>query len=34
MNATALPLGRFLGNGDDHAGFIYTALRLPLYPAR
>lgn len=26
MNATALPLVAFLGNGDDHAGFIYTAI--------
>lgn len=26
MNATALPPVAFLGNGNDHAGFIYTAI--------
>ena len=26
MNATALPLVAFLGNGNDKAGFIYTAI--------
>ncbi len=29
-----LAVESLLGNGDDHAGFIYTAVRLPLYPAR
>lgn len=32
MNATALPLVAFLGNGNDKAGFIYTAIVFSVIP--